>query len=137
MSISREDKKREAISRLQLWGVASETIERLEKNDSIVLCDSDTEECRPLTAEELAQVQAFEAAKNALVYYVIHNSTPFGEFYSYLFVGNYQTDWEMEREDIQRGSQIAYVLNLTALECSEFGYIGVERNDAQTLIRTW
>ena len=72
------------------------------------------------------KVHEFEKEHNALVYHVIHTPTMEMDMYNFLFVSDYDEEWEMENEDIKDGYVFAYVWNTTVDYFSEFGSIVVQ-----------
>ena len=71
------------------------------------------------------KIREWEEKTGNLVYHVIHDYTEFGELLSLLYVSQYEDEWETDREDIQDGYALAYVMNLTDDWCSEYGNIGI------------
>ena len=71
------------------------------------------------------RIREWEEKTGNLVYHVIHDYTEFGELLSLLYVSTYEDEWESDREDIQNGYALAYVMNLTDDWCSEYGSIGI------------
>lgn len=137
MTVSREEKKIEALARMKKWGIYPPIVKQF-KNDELI-----SERAPPLGAcfwiegEQLARVREFEEKHNALVYHVIHSFTNIGEMESYLYVSDYPEEWEQDREDISHGQQLCYVFNHDMPDCSEFGSIGVALTPAAGLRRTW
>lgn len=61
------------------------------------------------------------------VYHVIHNYAEFGELYNLLYVSEDDTEeWENDKQDIKEGYVFAYVKNVDAEWCSEFGTIYIQ-----------
>ena len=58
-------------------------------------------------------------------YHVIRTMTAFGELYSFLYISDYDEEWDMDNEDLVDGYAMSYVWNKTNEWCSEFGSIGV------------
>lgn len=137
MNISREEKKIEAITRMKAWGIYAPIIKQFEKEDLVSESAPPLGACFWLNEEQLARVREFEEKNNALVYHVIHSYTNIGEMESYLYVSDYPEEWEMDRQDIGEGSQLVYVVNKDAPDCSEFGSIGIALTAAAGLRRTW
>ena len=78
--------------------------------------------------EELtAKVKEFEQEYNALVYHVIHTYTQFGELYNFLYVSDYEEEWEMDQNDIKDNYVMCYVWNKDDDIFSEFGTIVVRQ----------
>ena len=124
--VTRENKKVEAIKRMKMLGLFKPCIKSFEKYDELQLTEpngglyefSDNEELK-------AKVKEFEEDYNALVYHVIHTYTQFGELYSFLFVSDYEEEWEMDIADVKDGYAIAYVWNKSDEWMSEMGSIVV------------
>lgn len=77
----------------------------------------------------------FEKEHNALVYHMIHNMTEFGELYTMLYVSSSPEEWKEDLDDVKEGYALAYVKNIDAPECSEFGSVGI-RPSIGGLVRT-
>lgn len=78
--------------------------------------------------KEQSYIDAFEKEHNATVYHMIHNMTEFGELYTMLYVSKHKSEWQSDRYDIEDGYALAYVKNIDAPECSEFGSVGIRPN---------
>ena len=78
--------------------------------------------------KEQSYIDAFEKEHNATVYHMIHNMTEFGELYTMLYVSSEKSEWQSDRYDIEDGYALAYVKNIDAPECSEFGSVGIRPN---------
>lgn len=137
MNISREEKKAEAIARMKAWGICGPIVKQFEDKDLVAESVPPVGACFWLKGEQLKRVREFEEQHNALVYHVIHSFTESGEMESYLFVGDYPEEWEMDREDLEVGQQLAYVYSHAMPDDSEFGSVGVALTAAAGLKRTW
>ena len=126
MKVSRIDKKREAIKRMEVLDIYGPTINQFEF-DGIVNCSEP-----PLGAnywlddEQKKIVREFEEEHNALVYFAIKAYTKFGIMDAFLFVSDYPEEWVLDNNDIKNGYAYAYVYNYDAPECSEIGMIGIK-----------
>ena len=89
-----------------------------------------------LDDDEKEMVKKFEEENNALVYHIIKANTNIGMIYNLLYVSEYVEEWKMDMEDLSDGQALAYVLNKTMPDCSEFGTIGIKPS-VGGLIRTW
>lgn len=136
MNISREIKKAEALKRMKMLDLYKPYINSFAKKDEIFMSEmtggvyefsSNTELCN--------KVKEFEAEHEALVYHVTHTLTQFGELYNFLYVSDYDEEWEMDMEDIKAGYSFVYVWNKDCDWCSEFGSIGV-RGKFGGIVRT-
>ena len=126
MNVSMEIKKAEAISRMKVLDLYAPYIKAFKDKDEIFLSEMTGGVYEFSDNEELvAKVKEFEAKHNALVYHVIRTMTQFGELYNFLYVSDYQEEWEMDNADIADGYAMAYVWNKTDEWCSEFGSIAV------------
>lgn len=128
MNISREMKKEEALKRMVELDLFEPCIRAFKNRDEVQLSE--------MTgglyefhndAELVAKVKEFEEQYNTLVYHVIHTFTGFGELYNFLFVSDYEEEWEMDNNDLQDNYAMAYVWNKTDEWCSEFGTIAVQQ----------
>lgn len=137
MNVSREVKKIEAIARMKEWGIYPPIVKQFEKEDLVSESAPPLGACYWLNEEQLARVREFEAQHDALVYHVVHSFTNLGEMEAYLYVSDYEEEWEMDRESIGEWSQLAYVYNKDMPDCSEFGSIGLALTPAAGLRRTW
>lgn len=128
MNVSRELKKAEALKRMTALDLFEPCIRVFNKRDEVQLSEmtgglyefSDD-------AELNAKIKEFEEQYNSLVYHVIHTFTQFGELYNFLYVSDYDDEWEMEWEDLQDNYVFSYVWNKTDEWCSEFGTIAVKQ----------
>lgn len=131
MKVSREIKKAEAINRMKELGLFAPCIKAFRDRDEVQLSEQTGGLYEFSIDKELtARVQEFERKNNALVYHVIH--TPMrleGEvmdMYNFLYVSDYQEEWEVDNADIKEGYMLAYVWNKTIDYFSEFGGIAVK-----------
>ena len=126
MNIPRENKKIEAIKRMKALKLFGPCIKAFDERNEVQLSEM-TGGLYEFSADaELnAKVSAFEEEYNALVYHVIHTFTEFGELYSFMCVSDYESEWELDNEDIADGYSMAYVWNKNDDWCSEFGSIAV------------
>ena len=131
MNVSREIKKAEAINRMKELGLFAPCIKVFKSRDEVQLSEQTGGLYEFSADRELtAKVQEFERKNNALVYHVIH--TPMrldGEaldMYNFLYVSDYQEEWEVDNADIKEGYVFAYVWNKTIDYFSEFGSIAVK-----------
>jgi hypothetical protein len=133
------EKKTEAIACMKLIGIYSETIRQFEREDLVSVSEPPFGAIFWLNDEQRERVRKFEQEHNALVYHVIHSFTNFGELENYLFVSNYQEEWEYERESLSAKEKetLAYVNNLSMPDFSEFGTIGIELLPTGGLKRKW
>lgn len=137
MTISREEKKIEALARMKSWGIFPPIVKQFEKNNQISESTPFFGTCSWLDDKQMARVREFEDHNNALVYHVIRSSTNIGEIESFLYISDYPEEWEQDRDDIKNGQQLVYVYNKNMPDCSEFGPIGVALTEAAGLRRTW
>lgn len=89
-----------------------------------------------LNDEEQMMVKEFEKDAEAVVYHVIHQHTNIGEMYSLLYVSLEDGEWCIDQKDLASGQVLAYVINKTMPDCSEFGIVGVEPRNGG-IARTW
>ena len=137
MNIVRKDKKIEAIERMKILGIFPETRKQFENEDFISISEPPFGAFFWAEGEDLQRIREFEESYNALVYLVIRSYTDFGKMDSYLFVSDYNEEWERDRNDLRAKEPLSYVFNHDMPECSEIGCIGIERTVAAGLRRTW
>ena len=70
-------------------------------------------------------IRKFEEKHNALVYHAILTRTVFGTLLTLLYVTEEKEVWQEDKEQLQEGSPLAYVVNLDDDTCSEFGGIQI------------
>jgi hypothetical protein len=136
MKVSREIKKEEAIKRMKALDLYGSYINSFKKDDEIFLSEMTGGVYELSNEKELkAKIKEFEEEYNALVYHVIHTFTEFGELYSFLYVSDYEEEWEYDNESLKEGYALVYVWNKDDEWCSEFGEIGV-RGQFGGIVRT-
>ena len=137
MNISIEEKKVEAIARMKALGIFPQTIKQFEDEGYVSISEPPFGAFYWAEGEDLERIRQFEQEHNALVYVVIRSYTNIGKLDSYLFVSNYDEEWEQDRDYLADRSPLAYVYNHDMPDCSEFGSIGIEPTVAAGLQRTW
>lgn len=127
MNISREIKKEEAIKRMEALGLFAPCIKAFKDMDEVQLSEPTGGLYEFSSNKELTtKVQEFEKEHNALVYHVIHTPTMEMDMYNFLYVSDYDEEWDMDNADIGDGYVLAYVWNTTVDYFSEFGSIAVQ-----------
>lgn len=138
MNISREDKKTEAITRMNMLGILPETIMQFMSDDLVSISEPPLGAFCWVDDEDKKRIQQFEEEYNALVFVVIRSFTDIGKMDSYLYVSDHRDEeWEMDRDDLRNGQTCAYVYNHGAPDCSEIGAIGIAGTSADGLLRIW
>lgn len=79
-----------------------------------------------LNDEDKKLVENVEKENNVTVYHVIKNRTSLGTILTMLYVSQHKEDWVADKKDLASGEMIAYVYNIDAPYCSEFGYVGIK-----------
>lgn len=120
-----EKAKEEAVKRLECLKVHKNVLKEFKK-EGVLNKSENMGILYWLDDEEKAIVDWFEKKNKAVAYHVIHQHTDIGELYNILYVILDDSEWEMDHEDLARGHALAYVVNKTMPDCSEFGYIGVK-----------
>ncbi len=126
MKVSMENKKKEAIKRMEALDIYSETIRQFEEENLISYSEAPLGTNYWLTTEQREIVKAFEEEYNALVYFIVRTETEFGTLDSFLYVSDHEDEWEMDNEDLKDGYIVSYVYSYDAPEFSEFGSIMVQ-----------
>jgi hypothetical protein len=125
MSISIEIKKQEAIQRMKALGIFSQTIKQF-KSGLVSYSEPPMGANYWVDDDQKKIIKEFEEENNALVYFVIRSYTEFGKLDAFLYVSDYEEEWEMDRADISDDYAVAYVYNYDIPEYSEIGSIGVQ-----------
>ena len=131
MNVSMEIKKAEAINRMKELGLFAPCIKAFKDRDEVQLSEPTGGLYEFSADRELtAKVQEFERKNNALVYHVIHSPMRLDgevmDMYNFLYVSDYQEEYEADNADIKEGEVFAYVWNKTIDYFSEFGSIAVK-----------
>lgn len=127
MKVSMENKKREAICRMEMLDLYTETINQFE-TDGLVSCSEPPLGVNYWLNEEQREiVREFEKEYNALVYFAIRSYTEFGTLDSFLYVSDHEEEWILDNNDIRNGYAYAYVYNHDVPEYSEIGLIGLQQ----------
>ena len=124
--VSRDIKKEEAIKRMKMLGIYDETIKQFEEENLISCSEPPFGANYWINDEQEEIVKNFEAEYNALVYFVIRSYTQFGTLDSFLYVSDYDEEWEYDIQDMKDGYVYSYVYNYDEPMFSEIGSIGVQ-----------
>lgn len=123
--MNKEERFIEAIERMKLLKLDTPCIEAFTKGN--VWESEGYGALYEVNDKEQKLIDNFEKNhKGCLVYHMIHNKFEFGECYSMLYVSSNKEEWESDKEDIKNGYVFAYVENVDAPWCSEFGSIAVK-----------
>ena len=122
MFASNEKKKTEAIKRMKMLGLVPARIEDFEAA-GIVSAHSPLGGYYHLDIVQQMLVNNIEREHNVLVYLVIRSNTDFGVMDSFLFVSDFEDEWERDRIDIENNIALTYTYNHSCPHCSEFGSI--------------
>lgn len=137
MSISKEAKKTEAIARMKSLKIFPETIKQFDEDGYVSISEPPLGAFYWAENEDLKRIRDFEEQHNALVYVVIRSYSSFGKLDTYLYVSDYDEEWEQDRDDLKNMQALAYVYNHDMPDCSEFGSVGIKRSVAAGLLRVW
>lgn len=129
--VSRETKKQEAIKRMAALGLFKPCIKAFTKYDEVQLSEPTGGLYEFSDDVDLsAKVKEFEIEHDALVYHVIHSPVIIDgirmNMYNFLYVSDYDEEWEIDNDDISDGYVMAYVWNKSDDFLSEFGSIAVQ-----------
>ena len=129
--VSKENKKLEAIKRMESLGLFKPCIKAFTKYDEVQLSEPTGGLYEFSDDVELNEkVQELEQKHNALVYHVIHSPVRIDgvpmDMYNFLYVSDDEEEWVLDNEDIIDGYAMAYVWNKTDDWLSEFGSIMVQ-----------
>ena len=117
----REKQKAEAAMRLKLMGVPEDIQKKFVEDSTVMYCRGG-HYC-PCKEGLIAEIREFEQLHDATVFLAVRWFTMFGTLDSLLFVGKYEEEWPLEREDIKGGYALSYTINREYPDCSEMGSI--------------
>lgn len=126
MNVSRVDKKKEAIKRMEVLDIFGETIRQFEKDCLISYSEPPMGTNFWLDDEQMKAVREFEEEYSAVVYFGVRAYTEFGTLDAFLYVSDYEDEWEMDNGELKDGYVYAYVYNHDVPEFSEIGLIRVQ-----------
>ena len=135
MKISREEKKLEAIKRMEKIGYWKQAKEKFRRSNKVFVNEPPFGAVYDLDLVIKEEVEKFEKEHDALVYMVVRANTVFGLMDSLLFVGDNADEWEMDMDDLSNGYAFTYTINHDAPDCSEFGSIGFRLGAGAGLVR--
>ena len=123
MNITTENKKQKAIELMGKLDIFQPYIKGFRENNKVCYFEGFGGFWAEQNKELMEKVREFE---NCLVYAITHEYLEFGECYDFLFIPDYEEEWD----DIllkYNGDYYAYayVWNKTDDWCSEFGTIGI------------
>ena len=111
MNITIEYKKQKALELMKTLDIYKPYIKGFEKDNEVCFFEG---------------FGGFEEKHNCLVYAVTHEYLEFGECYDFLFIPDYEEEWnEVLYRQGRTFYAYAYVWNKTDDYCSEFGTIGI------------
>ncbi len=134
--VGRDVKQREAAKRLAKLEVKEEAIQNFLENDLIPISFHGVDTLYGLNKGSMDRIKTFEDKYNGLVYYVIFTPTGVGNMESYLFVSDYEEEWEMDWNDLDDSYAMTWTENLDHPEWSEFGSISFSKTRGGALRRT-
>lgn len=126
MNITMENKKQKAIELMNKLDIYKPYIKSFRENNQICFFENFGGFWAEQEPELMTKIQEFEKEHNCLVYAVTHEFLEFGECYDFLYISDYEEDWdEMLYPQGNMYYVFAYVWNKTDDWCSEFGTIGI------------
>ena len=126
MQIERELKVKEAVKRMKALHIYDDAINQFIKDGVVMVSEPPLGGLYWIDDDLKQLVQQFEQKHNALVYFVIRCYSTIGKMDSFLYVSDYNEEWELDNEDVSEGYVMTYTHNYDAHDCSEFGSIGVK-----------
>lgn len=128
-----EKQVEEAVLRMDLMNIHEDVIIMFQKSGTVTL--SSGGKYHPIDERLAEDIRRFEQEHEAVVYLVVRMSTMYGELDSLLFVGKYEEEWEMSREDLEDGYAMSYTINRDYPECSEMGSICFAVTECGIIVR--
>lgn len=136
--MTKEQMIMEGANRLRVLGLGEDIILKHRTAGTVYISNWESSYVPMLVTDDCgvaAMIKAVEQTTGCHVYHVITSDAWFGTCLNMLTVSNYDEDQDIERAGLKRGLVPAYVENLSAPNCSEFGTIAVKRV-AKILVRT-
>lgn len=127
---------REAINRMKTLRMRKEVISEFERSGQVRICTRPHGNYILPTETEMAGIQEFDRQHNATTYVVLRAITMYGVMDAYFYVSGECDKWEIERNDLNKGLVMCYVVNHDNPECSEFGDISFKHTRSRGLVRT-
>ena len=127
MNITKEEKKKEAIRRMEQLNIIPDAIKQFSNSNTLMISEPPFGGLYWLNEEQKKMVRKFEEAYNSLVYMVIRSYTQFGVVDSLLHVNDYKEEWKLDREDLENNIVMTYSINHDNPVFSEFGRIIVKQ----------
>lgn len=125
--------KQEAIKRLCAMGVSKKEAEAIIHNSGMRLAvDREMFEGVEKSIQEMfkglvaTKIYEFEQKYNCLAYSAYVQDSWAGMLVNILYVSSHKEDWDGERESLEEARPIAYCINLTVPDYSEFGTMYVK-----------
>lgn len=126
VNISTEVKRKEAIRRMNLMHLDPAAVKDYSDGGIIKCAEDSKTTLRDLTESELSLLEVVEKEHDIMVYLAIKSFCLGCRMISFLFVSNYEENWELDDADLEGGYAMTYTVNLDAPELSEMGSIGFE-----------
>ena len=124
MNITTENKKQKALELMKTLDIYKPYIKGFEKDNNVCFFEGFGGFWAYQEPELMAKIKEFEEKHNCLVYAVTHEYLEFGECYDFLFIPDYEEEWnEVLYRQGRTFYAYAYVWNKTDDYCSEFGTI--------------
>lgn len=133
MNTMRERQEDEAVLRMDLMGIYEDVIIMFQNDGTVML--SENGKYYPLDDQLKEDIRQFEQEHEATVFMVVRMNTMYGQLDSLLFVGKYDEEWEMSREDLEDGYALSYTINRDYPDCSEMGSISFRATPEGVIIR--
>ena len=133
MITMQEKQKDEAVMRMQQMELQEDIWLKFAEDGIVTLCENG--QCYPISKELTEDIRRFEQEHEATVFLAVRMSTMLGVLDALLFVGKYEEEWELEREDLEDGYAMTYTINRDYPDCSEMGSISFSVNDDGVIVR--
>lgn len=133
--MDREKQMTEAKARIRMLGLLGKPVQEFTRSGKLNRSEN-AGALYWLDEKEQKMVDDFEKKHDAVVYHVILSHTGIGDMYSMLYVSKDEDEWQEDRAELKEGETLAYVVNTSMPDCSEFGSIGFKQMFGG-LVRTW
>ncbi len=126
--MERQLKKDKAIELMKTLDIYKPYIDGFEKEDKVCFFEMFAGYWVDQEPEIEQKMKEIENKYNCVVYAITHEFTDFGELYDFLFVSDYEEEWDelIYKQSNNNFIAYAYVWNKDDDLCSEFGSVGVK-----------
>ena len=107
--VDKAKKTKEAVRRMKALGLFSEAIRVFESEGKVLMSEPPIGAVYTPDDELINIISAFEKEYDALVYHVVRSFTEIGVLDTFLYVSDYQEEWELETPNFDKEHNCFFV----------------------------